>query len=428
MAWPSYSLGPGCKLAFVAEYDVQLSAVVNQLHAEGKDPSLAKQAFDDAVSDLVHRGGVSLDAGTFYPAAARYALAKYSDMGAAQTIDGLVQGALNPTSKPGDVMSAAGGLMVTAAIAGGAMTAGVGAAIVGGLAIAGTLLNEVFGGTSGPQTSMCGVTVSNPLPCAVGPCMLSNVCLEEMGKRVSDPGANELWRLFPDARRSEDAPWFRDPGSGMFKFLEFDWRGAHWNNVGGMKGTKALESMFGPDVWKVIALDGGQVPLRTVPQDFFRAFLEAYKKNKEFALNGLKTPLADWQVLLETALAWNRAHEKGAGTSISPNAVAPFGAWVWQARASNPGATPGGVIPVNTGARKSFVTSVRIGIGQKAPPKVPPPVVAVKSPSKVPAVLGAGAGAAAAFFLLGAGPFGAIAMAGAALGAVLGKTIGSRSR
>ena len=162
----------------------------------------------------------------------------------------------------------------------------------------------------------------------------------------------------------------------------------------------------GPGVW-----GSPQAQVASALAGFEQAFFAALRLNWEYALNGLKPPASDAQVLVHTIYNWNRAHEPGAGFDIQPvNAIpwAPNGTtcdgsappWYAGILAKQAGdvVQPAGVmngthLHINTGPMLKF--SVAGGAAGKAP-------APATGTSAAPAVLGITALAAGgAWFALG---------------------------
>lgn len=173
------------------------------------------------------------------------------------------------------------------------------------------------------------------------------------------------------------------------------------NGVDGVSGPEVsvfrnieMEQMF-----PVLSIDAAQAASF---RDFQRGFIQAWKANREFQLNGLKSQ-PDWQVLMTYILAWNRAHFATSALTIKgdsrslvlpqdlPRPTISYVQYLlnsyWRSMTATdengvPPVVAGGTLKLNTGARKpdtplaATATPIqygpRFGIGVKPTPPPKP--------------------------------------------------------
>jgi hypothetical protein len=281
-----------------------------QLNIEGSltsDIEVAKASFADAFVQLpqlnadLHGLGIADAAKSFVMAARTVA-------GAVQTVQGFVDAG---AGRPRDeivlgFMGSMIGTLTTAAIGAGAVTAGVGAAIVVGAGVAVSAIESILGGP--PQGPGCQRGYSADFK-------VDNVCAT--GQKVS-PAAGD-WRSFPDRNSPGDAGWFQDFGKGG----GIDWKGAHYGydlNGANPSGYERFLLDYAFENYQSFELYAqGQVAAGGTPglPDFLRALAAAWRSNAEFGLNGVVMQ-PDVQVLIHVVRKWNRSH---AGPQVPMSAL-----------------------------------------------------------------------------------------------------------
>lgn len=357
-----------------------------QLQAEGwqgPDIENAQQTFADAYKQLAPYGQQLGGWQAIANSAASYVGLGSTIQGAQSIIGGLVEATQSGSGSSG-IINAFTGVSIAAigtAVAVGAVTAGVGALIVGGIELIGSLVGGLFG--SPPpivaQIGGCGLTyhpgyaIPGAFVWVVGD---SNGGGFNIVKGGPSKASWSLWRRFPDPNDPNDAYWFQwrsnwsneTPGGVVNdpSDLNFEWQpngmGCSWNWtspagssqndhwVACISGTaeikRAVDQAFlenpngppgqgsGSSVYHQLECDNvglwvGLVPstnlVEVVPalQKFQQAFWAAWKANREYELNGLARQ-SDWQVLHQVVVRWNMAHEPGTGLSVPPAPFAPI--------------------------------------------------------------------------------------------------------
>ena len=303
--------------------------VEQQVTSEGGNVSLAKNAMLTSVNQLSGPQGAGFSGSEIYNAAGKYATGLRTIAGAVGQIEGLIEATQNGVP-PGEIIQMFTGTMMGALVASGIATAGVGAAVVGGVAIAAALLDKWLGSPQGPQTVVCGSTITNPPPCVFG-CVLNDACTE--ANKVKSPslkdGPNPYWRHFPNLNDPQDAGWFAAAKRGSYNFSTYEgtaadslrssgWRGAHFWPIA-HEGKRPIDEGF--DEFSTIEhLDSASL----APQEFAQAFQAAWKANAEYWFNGLKPPATSPQVLSHLLRMWNFAHEKGAPWCIRADSTGSY--------------------------------------------------------------------------------------------------------
>lgn len=312
-----------------------IQAQLGKENASATDVNAAKNAFATSFEQLTSVPGQ--DAGQALGAAQQYVMAGQTVYGAVQNVAGLIRSAQG--GNPVGLVESFTGVMVGASITGGALTAGVGAAIVGAVDLVLTLLQGagLFG--SAPGTTICpgmtlkGATFAIP---RFDPAGSGNACCGVISTPAQiSPGA-PTWRPFPDPTKDGDRPWFA-PSSSVVQ--QFDWLGATF-----YFGNSAGSSIIGGG-----SVVGQTPPLRPIdiafPQyhslecmaaglsdssqtsRFYASFFAAWKLNAAYALNGL-TPQPDANVMLQALRFWNRAHARSIGPIVTlqlTEAILPAG-------------------------------------------------------------------------------------------------------
>jgi hypothetical protein len=322
--------------------------------AASGDFSGAKIAFSDAFQQLASQsfGVGEQDA---IDAAKQYVLAGQTVLGAVGTVSGLVK-TLQSGAPPAAIAQTFAGTLIGAAVAVGGVSAGVGAAIVGVVgAVLSVLDSTGLLGKPTPSYQICQDFAVSTLPSFVVGCVAA------YGPIVK-PGS-PAWRTFPREGQSGDAGWWVVKRDQFGKPLyDPGWKGAKYYapNVG--EYEKAPIEIAFPDYPTIKALPG-----ITGAPDFATGFGAAWRVNKEYELNGLKSQ-EDWQVFLHFLRMWNRAHLATSGVSIAAN---PNGSY-WEKRAAD---------LVNNATTDVFSPSggILVHTGGTAPVAVSPAVVAAAS-------------------------------------------------
>jgi hypothetical protein len=333
------------------EFSAAWSGVEGQLVAEGEsDLTGAKIAMADAFSQISSSSfGVTVQQAA--QAAQQYVLMGQTVLGAVNMIVGMAE--LPSAARDKAVLAFTGtmiGTLTTVAIGAGAVTAGLGAAIVLGVgAILSVMQSEgLIGGKPPAAGTICGVGYTSQPDFVVG-------CLGGWGPKVAPGSPN--WRPFPEPGNATDKVWFQ-PGS----FGPGNWRGAFFG-VGSSGADQRWGKSGNPNppsnTWRPIdeafdaynAVVEGLVP---GPQGFPESYRTAWKANGEYAFNGLAVQ-PDWAVLVHTLRMWNRGHN---GPAVQMPA-----SWylIQQAINNTPKSDPlvsGNTLLVNIGALKKPVAPV----------------------------------------------------------------------
>jgi len=276
----------GCdpSITNTSEFKAAWAPIEKQLRAEGGDDfvvAAAQTTLCNSFSGLLNQPGV--DPHDALNAASQLTTYAHTAVGAAGHIESLISAAQSG-APPSQVVGQVGGLIVGVLVATSAVTAGAGAALIAGLAVAGELLDKI--GLFGKS----GVRVCDNVSCDPPPKFVVN-CVCFYDPIVQSPSSPN-WRKFPDPSNQ-------------------DWFGPYvWFNR--MRKIDAVFPEFRQLECEAATLYG------SAPQEqFLAAFYGAWKANKEYALNGLNAA-PDWQVLINTVRMWNLAHEDGAGYSFYP--------------------------------------------------------------------------------------------------------------
>lgn len=262
-------------------------------------------------------------------------------LGAVHTISGLVDAAEHGT--PTQIVQAFSGAMLAAegiAVATGAVTAGVGAAICAGIALATDVIDDLI--SSPPVVDTIG-TCSITDPAAVPPWVIGVVypVMNPHIQPVTGGPSSSMWRKFPVAANVPDAWWFTfvgiiDATTGQQTAGTVPWitpggwqsGGSYdqWASCGG-NGIRPIDAAYAQyhqlecDIIaanQTLALPApGPGEAATAYANFTQAYYAAWAANQEFALNGLgKSVQSDPTVLIHVANHWNNAHAPGVGLEI----------------------------------------------------------------------------------------------------------------
>jgi hypothetical protein len=283
--------------------------VGSQVLAEGGDITKLQTAANDFTSAFEQMTsssqgfGVQVQDALDY--AKKYTIAGQTVLGAVQHVQGLIaaaQGASTPQEVE-QVFNMFTGTLIGAAVAAGAVSAGVGSLIVAGVGVALDLLQSAgLFGTAPTGTTVCQqggarLSMDKSPTIQVG-------CAASMTAKVVNQGATN-WRKFPTPRGSVpgEADWFTKD--------YVHWYGDDWSS---WSGYRLIDSAF--PVWHYMAC----APVPTELASFNQAFSQAWKANAEYALNGLKAQ-EDAQVLLHAVRIWNRAHSSSSTYDLAPAAL-----------------------------------------------------------------------------------------------------------
>lgn len=301
------AIGSGVDLESVPQYQAAWNGIAAQITSEGGsslDLAAAQNdlqtAFDNLTSSNV---GFGLDPQTALTQAAQYVTAGQTVAGAAEHVAGLISAAQG--GSPVQAFQMFTGTMIGAATAAGALSAGVGALIVGGVGVALGLLQQVglFGPTA--PARQWAIRVGNA---------------GSFDAQVIQPGS-QAWRHFPKPGSSADAPWY-SMTTQLTGPPNFNWKGSTAGTTvsWGALFTPPIESAF-PSL--------KYFSCQTVPaalHDFNAAFYSAWIANQEYALNGLQVQ-SDVVVLQHLLRLWNRSHTASSYVDVAPAALGPAPTW-----------------------------------------------------------------------------------------------------
>lgn len=300
-------------LSQIPQFNSAWSQVQNQLNAEKASPldiAAAQNDLASAFNNLTSSAaGFGLSASDALSAAQQYTIAGRTILGAVNHVQGLV-GAMQGAD-PSKAFSLFTGTMVGAAVAAGALSAGIGSIIVAGVGVAIDLLkNAGFFGSPPKGKEICQGLYINPPP------VLQVGCVGTSAGPIAVSSAN--WRRYPKKAggNTADASWYTSSYA--------NWAGspsgamAIWS---GFPNSRLLDSAF-PDAYFL----GCAGALPSALSAFHSAFVAAWIANKEYELNGLQSQ-PDWQVLLHLVRLWNRSHQSSSTYVLSgaskPNVYAP---------------------------------------------------------------------------------------------------------
>jgi hypothetical protein len=316
--------------------------VSTQLQAEGTaDLTGAKIALSNSFDQLASQS-FGLSPQDAADAAKKFVLAGQTIMGAVETVQSLVRAAED--ASPAEVLAVAQtfvGTMIGVATAAGAVSAGIGAAIVAVITIAISLL-ESSGLLAGFTPT--GVTYKNcyNLHFDPTPDWLAG-CVGFKGQKTS-PGAPN-WRQFPNPIKDPtDNLWYIPPNGDYSTMSQAaslgSWRGLQiWAGLfNGLPINEAFPAYIQLEYWglpvgayvgspdgKFRVVGAGSRCTRVLSSpisnalsnDFVSGYITAWKANAEFALNGLKAQ-DDWMVLQHFIRVWNRAHSSATTVTVQP--------------------------------------------------------------------------------------------------------------
>ena len=412
--WPQRRPGFGAGLTDFAAYaasDPNFAAawgrINGQLNIEGADTSqinLAKTSLVNSFEQMANNLGVTGDQAI--SAAEQFVVAGQTIVGAANTVEGLIQTA--ETGSLPQITQAFTGVMVSVAIAAGAVSAGIGAAIVAGVgAVLGALQSLGLFGEPG-SVQICGWSW-NPAPDLVVGCL--GLYVTDGATPRNAPGS-VAWRSFPSEANPADAAWF-EPTIGRGDTVT-------WNGLRVQKCVpRAIDRAYpdyqygaNTDYWyhpdlapigKVASIGKENTAL---PGDFVKMFTSAWRGNAEYALNGLK-PQPDEQVLVHTIRLWNKVHP-GPSVTLTEGDPSYLGGLVNAAlsivQPSDTGIVSGRSLLINTGAANVPAKVIGLHLRGNTSATAPAGFAAMSTGSKVILVSAAVGGAA----LLGVGAYAAV--------------------
>lgn len=275
--------------------------VHNQLTAEGStaaDIAFAQSKFSDTLTQLA-QVGVN-DASSALNYAQQATLGIYSVASAVSTVGSFVSAVESET--PVQAANMFTGVMVSLLIAAGSVSAGAGAIIVAGAAIAFSAIQGLLGSKTPRVANVCGASLTWTPSLVVG-CVYSNAA-----SPIAVGAAN--WRSFPIASTSSNWYSTSTPSVGG-SFPWVTWKGYGWG-YSPWGASRLIDATF-PDYAAIenfvnrtaigIALNVNTRPL----SPFIPFLFSAWKANKEYALNGLQ-PRENYEVLVQAVRFWNRAH------------------------------------------------------------------------------------------------------------------------
>ena len=340
-----------------------------QLQAEGTNPSsLAYYTAQNSYASAINSLSSSIPSGQISPAtvigaAQSYVAAGYTVLGSVGQIQGLINAA-NAGQATASVVQAFTGVLIGTAVAAGSVTAGVGAAIVAGVAIVSSLVASLFGQNK-PSANVSGCKISPPPSYTVG----SAYCMGDSSPAVPPAAAGAVpagpvsayWRRFPNLANAADQAWFKpfsqigswtsgsstdtwgvcytnfnqgisinsqqsrpiDEAFPQYRMLECEQQiGNLISAVMIPAGSSSVSASIQPGPGQLSNALPQPTTITVTPEmqafvQFQKAFFAAWKANQEYAINGL-APRADWQVLVQVVYLWNNAHDPGNGFTITP--------------------------------------------------------------------------------------------------------------
>lgn len=327
------SLDPSVQAAFN-------SGPGQQLQAEGVDPGTIdgqKQVFASQYTALLPLLSQGATSDSIASAAAQYVGLGSTQAGAQQIVSGLISAA--ESGDASQIINAFSGVAIAevgTAVAAGAVSAGVGAAIVAGISLVSAGLSDLF---------------NTPPPVAnVGPCGLNykpsftipgaSVACKQGTPTTAGPSnaAWSLWRKFPNPSRD---PWWFQVASvpqGQLSAIETTWNHGSWSDEwvacveNGLRPIDQACYENGVPVYARIDVDnqllwlgavaaGNPEAVAVLPQ-LQKAWFAAWKANREYDFNGLQRQ-ADWQVLQQVVARWNLSRSPGQGIALSPVPLPP---------------------------------------------------------------------------------------------------------
>lgn len=286
--------------------------IQNQLVSEGADPTQfqgAQQALVSSWTQLTgQQFGVSDDEAL--AAATQYVMTAQTVQGATTVVKSLVT-AMQSGKPPSPVLvQQFTGTMIGTLETVGALSTGVGAAIVGAVGLALSLLESaapLLFGSPPTGTQVCTGVYVNPTPAATVGCMAIWGPDGTAETFISTSPMSAAWRNFPDPTSDTDAWWYQTHNGGP----STAWLGAQFSTVWGV--DRQIDFAF--PVYRWLECDVANASDNLLA--FQRAFFSAWQANAAYALNGLQ-PQPDSVVLAHTILLWNRVNPTGTPYTIVP--------------------------------------------------------------------------------------------------------------
>lgn len=413
---------------------------------------IAQQNFYDSFHQLTSTLNVLpnssqglLQAGT---AAAGLVLNSSTIGGAVQNVVSLV--ASVESGAPGAIVQSFTGVLVSGLglqIAAGAVSFGIGAAIVAGIEIVASVLEGVLGAGTPPAATVCGFDLTAKPTYVID-------CAWTFGPAVTGGPHSTYWRKFPRPTVGNDAWWYTPNAPWTAQ-----WTSGSSTDTWGYAGTSTGAAGLGPPpsadgarpvdrafpVYHQLECDlGASAAVATLPDGggtvpgifglpdvsytsdevafarFVRAFMTSWMANQEYALNGL-TAQDDTIVLTQLVQFWNAAHDPGATFAIAPRSptssrsdvVGPTdpceGTFdteyyyvqmlVGDLGRSNPSALSGGNLVINTGPQKNAPLVGVVNVGGSTSVGGPSTSATTTATRVVPVVLGSAAATAGGVWL-----------------------------
>ena len=398
------------------QYQQSVSLITNQMQSEGQNGFTvagALSVLQDTTQSMLDKG---LSAGDALNAATSYVMSSQTLGGAVDIVSDLVTAAQSGVSPVGLANMFTGTMVGIMVLAGGA-SAGVGAAIVAGVGAVLSLMQSagLFGSTpNGTTVCSCNgttTTATDPidysLPGAIpwgggtpyiiavsndalwDPQHASGIAPGATNWR-SFPGTGTFWQEAASGSAVWYAPWainpqWQPPGTpGLIQFVVCPCPNfAHGVRLVDIAFPQFhhMECEAAAGAGLINGLANGDAEVAQALTGFEAAFFAALRLNWEYALNGLKPPASDAQVLVHTIYNWNRAHAPGTGFDIQPvhavpwapngtvcdGSVPPWYAGILAPQAGNvvqpPGVTNGSLLHINTGARLNFSVKNKVSGG-----------------------------------------------------------------
>lgn len=356
----------------IPEFSSAWNEVKGQITAEGGSGLDVQSAQDTLVktySDLT-TGQLAVDSSDALGYAKDFTMTAKTVMGAVNTASGLIAAAKGASS-PAQMASVANmftGTMIAVATAAGAVSAGIGALIVAGAAVAIEVLQAIgLFGSSSASYKVCNLTSENQ-PTIVINCVYSSTA-------QPNQTGSAAWRTFPDP--IQDPGWYAPPAMPMF--LIAIWHGDAWSSDQD-HGQRLIDAAL--PHYAQLEKEVPAASDTSILANFKHAFFTAWKANQEYAFNGLKTQ-PDWSVLTHAVRVWNKAHNDTSFVDLAAgNKILPYEATLMADVLRNVSANDStnhmvrGCLRIHTGPIKTIV--------KPAPP--PQKIIQLKLRSTVSAV------------------------------------------
>jgi hypothetical protein len=285
--------------------------IQSQIQAEGGAANDVQDNLLQAQTTFVNAfngmSALSSDGQQIIQAAQQYTLGVNTVLGSVQTLGGLLQAAESGNFTQQDAQAFMGA-MVGIATTVGIASAGVGAAIMAGVAISFEALQSVgLVPTPVNWTTIPGCAgylkfdPNKPPPFIRFGCVTAGYT-SAAAAQVSGP-QNANWRHFPNPSNAADKGWFAVVPNGGPGGTQ--WYGTTWLSDG---GPRMIDAAF--PQYRHLECEQNYY-LAGAPGQFQQTYFAAWKLNKELAFNGGK-PLDDATVLARVLTTWNRSHASGS--------------------------------------------------------------------------------------------------------------------